>query len=276
MDRSPALDAERSSAVPPRRPWLPRWLGIVFPALVAVGAGFAAVYSVDRSALPLALLIATPIGLGLAAGAVTRWSMRDRPMPLRWMVAVPAVTVGLLTVGLLTGGAAGILPWSGGGGVQWIEVAELVAAGAMAALVLVAWRRPAPIGTPAAPSPRHVESGPTPAAASSALPDGSRPSSPLGSWWTRTWSSLRGRFQPEPHPRLASASSVRPSRKRRGRSDIRLTGAEEHRCPYCLTPVIDGDPRGVVICPVCHTPHHADCWAVTGACQVPHAYASPT
>jgi ribosomal protein L37AE/L43A len=75
---------------------------------------------------------------------------------------------------------------------------------------------------------------------------------------------------------LVGGSSLRPSRKRRGRSDIRLTGAEEHRCPYCLTPVIDGDPRGVVICPVCHTPHHADCWAVTGACQVPHAYASPT
>ncbi|HSB91141.1 MAG TPA: RING finger protein [Anaerolineales bacterium] len=276
MDRSPALGAEGSSAVPPRRPRLPRWLGIVFPALVAVGAGFAAVYSVDRSTLPLALVMATPIGLGLAAGAVTRWSMRDRPMLVRWTVAVAAVTVGLLTVGLLTGGAAGILPWSGGGGVQWIEVAELVAAGAMAALVLVAWRRPAPIGTPAAPSRPHVEPRPSPVAVSPDLPDGLRPSPPLGSWWTRTWGALRGRFQPEPGPRLVGVASVRPSRKRRKRSDIRLTGAEEDRCPYCLTPVIDGDPRGVVICPVCHTPHHADCWAVTGACQVPHAYASPT
>jgi transposase len=30
------------------------------------------------------------------------------------------------------------------------------------------------------------------------------------------------------------------------------------------------DPRGEVTCPVCHTRHHADCWAVTGVCQVPH------
>jgi hypothetical protein len=26
----------------------------------------------------------------------------------------------------------------------------------------------------------------------------------------------------------------------------------------------------VVECEICHTLHHADCWAITGACQVPH------
>jgi hypothetical protein len=25
-----------------------------------------------------------------------------------------------------------------------------------------------------------------------------------------------------------------------------------------------------VECKICHTLHHADCWAVTGACQIPH------
>jgi hypothetical protein len=25
-----------------------------------------------------------------------------------------------------------------------------------------------------------------------------------------------------------------------------------------------------VECQICHTLHHADCWAITGTCQVPH------
>ncbi len=52
--------------------------------------------------------------------------------------------------------------------------------------------------------------------------------------------------------------------------EIRLLGAIEHRCPFCLEIVEKNDPRGVKICKICHTHHHADCWDVTGACQVPH------
>jgi hypothetical protein len=52
--------------------------------------------------------------------------------------------------------------------------------------------------------------------------------------------------------------------------EIRLLGAIEHRCPFCLETVEKNDPRGVKICKICHTHHHADCWDVTGACQVPH------
>ncbi len=53
-------------------------------------------------------------------------------------------------------------------------------------------------------------------------------------------------------------------------TNVHLIGKEEHRCPYCLEVVTTKDPRGVKICPICHTHHHADCWAVTGTCQVPH------
>lgn len=55
-------------------------------------------------------------------------------------------------------------------------------------------------------------------------------------------------------------------------SEIHLLGDVEHRCPFCLEIVEKNDPRGVKICPICHTRHHADCWAVTGTCQVPHSY----
>jgi ribosomal protein L37AE/L43A len=55
------------------------------------------------------------------------------------------------------------------------------------------------------------------------------------------------------------------------RKPVKFVGAEEHRCPYCLETVVYNDPRGVEICSICHTHHHADCWEVTGVCQVPHA-----
>jgi ribosomal protein L37AE/L43A len=54
------------------------------------------------------------------------------------------------------------------------------------------------------------------------------------------------------------------------RKPIRLVGREEHRCPYCLDKVSMRDPAGVIVCPICHTAHHKQCWNVTGTCQVPH------
>ena len=65
---------------------------------------------------------------------------------------------------------------------------------------------------------------------------------------------------------------LRPKKKRlfQPKSKIQLAMVEEHRCPYCLDPVSRNDPRGVKECDVCHTLHHADCWAITGVCQVPH------
>jgi hypothetical protein len=281
MDRTsaglPGLEAATDMEAPRRRARLPRWLGIVFPALVAVAAGFAAVFSLDRSTMPVAVVLATPVGLGLAAGAVARWSMPGRSTAVRWLVAMAAITVGLLTVGLLTGGAAGVLPGASAGAAQWAEIGELAAGGIMAGLALTAWRRPTaafepqaapvlPIALPPAPTAEAVRtSPPTPRVATG-----------RAQRLRRAWDGLRGRLRPEPRPRLVTAAAPRPSRRRRGRSDIRLTGAEEHRCPYCLSPVTTADPRGVVICPVCHTPHHADCWAITGTCQVPHAYGSPS
>jgi hypothetical protein len=60
---------------------------------------------------------------------------------------------------------------------------------------------------------------------------------------------------------------------RRMRGAIRLVGKEELRCPYCLQEVYRNDPRGVVICPICKSAHHKECWDITGSCQVPHNHA---
>lgn len=83
-----------------------------------------------------------------------------------------------------------------------------------------------------------------------------------------------------PTPRIRSKNRIKPMSRndakspRRTRSrrkaNIQLAVVEEHRCPYCLDPVSRRDARGVKECDVCHTLHHADCWAITGFCQVPH------
>ena len=54
------------------------------------------------------------------------------------------------------------------------------------------------------------------------------------------------------------------------RPQVQLALIEEHRCPYCLELVSRNDSAGVKECEVCHSLHHADCWNITGMCQVPH------
>jgi hypothetical protein len=66
--------------------------------------------------------------------------------------------------------------------------------------------------------------------------------------------------------------TLKAQRQRTGRSQIHLSGEVEHRCPYCLEVVEKNDRRGVKVCPICQTRHHADCWGVTGVCQVPHQH----
>lgn len=58
--------------------------------------------------------------------------------------------------------------------------------------------------------------------------------------------------------------------RRRKVEQVKLVGKEQHRCPYCLEEILPNDKRGVKICPICRTHHHADCWELTGVCQVPH------
>ena len=102
-----------------------------------------------------------------------------------------------------------------------------------------------------------------------------------GSWLTRlkpssqpihrTHSNNGSRSTVLKEPKKARDQVVRPKRRRsRRKPHIQFALVEEHRCPYCLDSVTHNDARGVKECEVCHTLHHADCWAITGTCQVPH------
>lgn len=80
---------------------------------------------------------------------------------------------------------------------------------------------------------------------------------------------------PEPDHRTIppAALPVNLPRKHGGRKmphSVRLTGKEEMRCPYCLQEITGRDKRTMVVCPICHTAHHKECWDITGSCQVPH------
>ena len=73
-------------------------------------------------------------------------------------------------------------------------------------------------------------------------------------------------------PIQVSLQELQKSINMKAPTTVRFTSSVEHRCPFCLEIVKKKDPRGVKVCPICHTHHHADCWAVTGTCQVPHIH----
>jgi hypothetical protein len=78
------------------------------------------------------------------------------------------------------------------------------------------------------------------------------------------------RFNRPQRARVRLPKSKSPRALKNDNGVARVVGVVEDRCPYCLDIIKRQDPRGVKICDVCHTPHHADCWAITGKCQVPH------
>jgi hypothetical protein len=78
------------------------------------------------------------------------------------------------------------------------------------------------------------------------------------------------RFHRPQRARVRLPKSKAPRALKNDNGVARVVGVVEDRCPYCLDIIKRQDPRGVKICDVCHTPHHADCWAITGKCQVPH------
>ena len=275
-----------------RSPRLPRWLGVVFPLAVLTALGMAYTAAVNRTLHPTAVQAGGATAIGLAAGALTRRSASGRSLILQWWIALAAATVGLLLAGLITGGSSGVAaPLGNSVEARLADLAWLALAGVGAFLALRA-RRPRPIRPPR----------PTLRQRADALVVDLRLRwqrlSPA-TWWrrhrlgimqTRPRTSTQTAASPARRRVLAGRSGNRvkakpakPSRartarpavraaRRAARRGIRFTGTEEARCPYCLEPVQPNDPRGSMVCPVCHTRHHADCWAVTGVCQMPHLY----
>ncbi len=135
---------------------------------------------------------------------------------------------------------------------------------AFALLALYAWQYPRSNRAPCNANANRSKKSPRPGESrKNDRNRAPRPATCLASHQARRSSRLHRQSPP---------NLVKPKRKRSNHSRPRLvlSSQEEHRCPYCLELIDPDDPRGVVECEICHTLHHADCWAITGACQVPH------
>jgi ribosomal protein L37AE/L43A len=248
-------------------------LGLVFLSTLVVAASFALIYKVNATILPLALTVTSAAGLGLASGFAARWILRSHTGLLRGLVALTALIFGLSLLGLITLGVTGISlldrtridpDWDGLG---------QLALGAVAAwLALRSWRTTTPAQSlsrePEPLSQRPVQQAPATRVRRR------REQAPVAPRRRLHLPALLQLHRPA-FPRLHLPTMPRPGFRLtlslgRRQSQVRLERDEEHRCPYCLEPVSRSDPRGFVVCKICHTYHHADCWAVTGMCQVPH------
>jgi hypothetical protein len=222
--------------------------------------------------------------IGLVGGLIAGLALRGRTALLRWGVAMFALIVGLIVSEMVHGAAVGM---SLDGALRAtrddVEAAQ-IGVGAMLSLIgslagLQKARRSPPISTGAIVAPpvaapvvgwTRLRSQ---TSASSAAAGHVRSPRRL-SRTPRPSRSSRKRSTSQVEITVPSAAAKPASRSRRSllsrRHKVHLGKQATNVCPYCLEEVLPNDPRGKVVCDICGTPHHGDCWAITGKCEVPH------
>jgi hypothetical protein len=229
---------------------------------------------VDHTTAPFLLKYAILGAVGLIAGFTSRHLLKKNTQMLRLMVAITATVVSLSLLNMISLGYMGInLISRTVNGPDWDSLINMGLGILSAGLALYAWR------------PSKPKISPQPVAQR-------QPATRVEGWWNRVNLKLNKPFtgsrranNPQVHIRSSASSNgrsirssrIKPQRRskifawaRRRNHQVQLSSSEEHSCPFCLEPVLFNDPRGVKICPECHTHHHADCWEVTGICQIPH------
>ncbi len=242
---------------------LSRKLVLLLLLVIATSIGLVVLLMQVRiSVLVLAFLL-TDVVMGLVAGFSVRWIIPKKATLLRVCSTLAFITGSLALLGWFTGRGFGVdLFESRRTALYWWKMGQIPVATVFALLALFAWHSPARnvhpvvhknsskkmLHTRQKPQKRP-ERAPTPL-----------PASPVANLV----------LQPASQPVITQP--VKPKRKRavHSKPKLLLSAQEEHRCPYCLELIDPDDRRGVVECKICHTLHHADCWAITGACQVPH------
>jgi hypothetical protein len=193
--------------------------------------------------------------MGLIAGLSARWVLHKLPVFLRIISALAFLIGGLELLGWFTAWQVGLgLLKFGYNLVDWYNLGQLLLGTGIVLLALYAWVVPNPTVVRPAPGPKSVKQ-----TLRTRKPPKKRP-------------RRVARPRVQPLPATVAEQPIQPKQRRivHRKSQLRLSDEVEHRCPYCLELIIPNDPRGTVECKICHTLHHADCWAITGACQVPH------
>lgn len=213
--------------------------------------------------------------LAIVAGFATRLLLAQRHWLIRFISATVIAVGGLAILGYFSEWEIGVDAIAlSRGYVSWENMIHLIVGITASWAALWAWYRPAP---------RDIETAEMLEQSQSAVVVQPRRISQPRSWLPKT--RMRIGSGVDGHSGNGSGPSVRarlklitkhPTRPKRmigprvRRPHVQLALVEEHRCPYCLEPVVRTDIRGVKECEVCHSLHHADCWAITGTCQVPH------
>mgnify|MGYP001620205286 CR=1 FL=1 len=262
---------------------------LVVTLLFVVGiAGFMALFNVYQKNLSsFWMTVFAILSIGLASGAASRITFYQWSGFIRFFVILLALPLGLFVLGVLTNWQMGIgppNPWVKGI-IPQDELIQLGGAFLVAIISLEAWWKPPSKIEDVAEvqrSSRSREQTPVTAAMQSVQPRRQAHTQESLTYLPKRNSRLkflkankaRSRTNPAVD-KLILTHTAQPTRSRRNRlfnrkPNLQISLYEEHRCPFCLDEVKRNDPRGVKKCEVCNTLHHADCWAVTGMCQVPH------
>lgn len=272
--RISAMSALSTPPATPARSDLPRKVAILFLLIIDTAIGIYFLFNWKPALHPLLAHIFADLCLGLVAGIGARLLLRRRNVFVRFISAAAGLIVGLLLLGLLTRFRTGLGPlyfWRST--IDWSGLAQLSLGLVTLSLAMRAWSKPAQLVTapaqvvPVMPArvPPEVHTRPRPKRkrAKRTQPAGSLHGS------SESRSDVKGKpaVSRKRSPRIEKQPLVGLSLRK---PKVRLSRVEKHLCPYCLEPVARNDPRGVVECEICHTLHHGDCWAIAGACQVPH------
>ena len=261
-------------------------VAVTSSAAILFGLGFVALYIFNRGIVPSVLVMTSAAGMGLTSGLISRFELPKRSALVRWLVAVFGLCCGMVPMGWLSRGILGFdLINQVGIKPDWDGLLRLALGAVTAWLAVRAWaKRPNPQSSLIPHNRPAGESSPRSSSLQSTTGNVVEAPSRLSQAsanhsWLRTpslgRSGSRRRTVSLGRPRLGSNHSKKPTLKsirRRGHinTSIHLMDNIEHRCPFCLELVERSDSRGSVECSICHTLHHADCWGVTGTCQVPH------
>jgi len=242
---------------------LSRKLVLLLLLMITIPIGLVDLLRQVRVSIPVLAFLLTDAALGLVAGFSIRWIIPKKASVLRVCSTLVFITGSLALLGWFTGWDFGIdLFKSGHTRLDWWKLCQIPLATGFALLALFAWHHPTinvhPV-THMNPPRKMLHTRRKPQKQPDRAPD------------STTAAPLPIQLQ-QPASLPVITRPVKPKRKHANHSKpkLQLSDQEEHRCPYCLELIDPDDRRGVVECKICHTLHHADCWAITGACQVPH------
>ncbi|MCX6079297.1 MAG: hypothetical protein NTW32_07160 [Chloroflexi bacterium] len=258
----------------PLRSEFPRKVTLLFLLITDTAVGIFFLFKFRPETHLLVRLIFADLVIGIVAGFAARILFRRRAWFIRFISAAAAVIIGLLILGVLTRFRLGFGPlyfWRNT--IDWSGLAHITLGLNCMLLAMQAWSKPrqartnqssATPGT-ATPAPAQVHSR--------TRPKRKRTKSALSSGTPSNNETTRTEHRAKPiitRKRNAKTESKSVPNLFHRKPQVRLSLVEKHLCPYCLEPVVQKDPRGIVECDICHTLHHGDCWAIAGYCQVPH------